>query len=116
MPMTTKYSDDPRPVAATVQASIPGLLAQSRAFMQLEVLLKKNLDQLPAHAYRVGCLRHGELSLFCGDSVWLARLRLLRTDILQVCRRLYAEQAISEQVTAIKIRVKADPASRFRQQ
>lgn len=111
--MCPKSSDDPQPVAATAQSTLPRLLAQSRDFARLDALLKQRLDQIPADAYRVACLRHGELSLFCSQSVWLARLRMMQSDILSACRELYTEGVLKEWVTSVKIRMKADPAERF---
>ncbi len=111
--MRSKFDSDPRSAGDTAKHTIPQLLAHSRDFMHLEKLLKQRLKQIPEHAYRVACLRNTELSLFCTDSIWLGRLRLLQPDILQICRQLNTEQLLTERVLSIKTRVKPDPAERF---
>ncbi len=107
-------SSGPKPVATTAKITLPGLFAQSRAFTHLDSILKQHFDQLPENAYRVACLQHGELSLFCSQSAWLARMRLMQPDILQLCQKLYAKGIIAERVTCVKIRVRPDQAERFK--
>lgn len=106
-------SSGPKPVASTAKTTLPGLFAQSRAFANLDSMLKQHFDQLPKNAYRVACLQQGELSLFCSQSAWLARMRLMQSDILQTCQQLYRQGVISEPVTNVKIRVRRDQAERF---
>lgn len=112
--MSSESSGDPKPVAATAQSALPRLLAQSRGFARLDALLKQRLEQIPADSFRVACLRHGELSLFCSQSVWLARLRMMQGEVLAACRTLYAEGELNERVMSVSIRMKANPAERFR--